>query len=97
MCLEASTHIIRGVRTGNTSGALLHFKMLSDFSESIALEASRKEHWDGAGQYAAYWKVIQNCPDLNPMCSESEKYENSLQLIKLGLIRCGDYLSHPGV
>ncbi|MDO6746272.1 glycosyltransferase family 2 protein [Gilvimarinus sp. 1_MG-2023] len=97
MHLEASTHIVRGIRHGSSSGALLHFKMLSDFSESIAVEASRKEHWDQAGQYAAYWDVMKNCPDLSPMHSESEKYESSMQLVKLGLIRSGELLSQAGV
>ncbi|MDO3383258.1 glycosyltransferase family 2 protein [Gilvimarinus algae] len=96
MRLEASTHIVQGARPGSTSGALLHFKMLSDFSESVALEASRKEHWDDAGQYAVYSSVVKACPDLNPMCSLSERYENSMQLVELGLMRYRKQLSHLG-
>lgn len=87
MSLEASTHVIRGVRPGCLSGVLLHFKMLPDFVEAVSLEAKRKEHWENAGQYVAYRDILYLDSGLDPMYSGSESYKNSRQLVELGLMR----------
>lgn len=82
----ASTHILNGTRLADISGALLHFKLFSDFYDYSRIEALRNEHWDNAVQYKSYWEILNENTELTPLFHGSTKYENSSQLIKLGLI-----------
>jgi len=85
---EASTHRISGnIVLAEANCLLLHFKLFADFFESAAMEAMRKEHWDGAGQYAAYSNVLQDFPDLSAHFFGSLRYESSEQLMAIGLLR----------
>ena len=85
---EASTHRVGGgIALSDASCVLLHFKLFSDFVESVAQEAMRKEHWDSAAQYAAYAEVLCEQPDLSAGFPGSMSYEDSRQLIALGLMR----------
>lgn len=84
---EASTHYIRNVRMSLMTGILLHFKLFSDFYKYAEDESERKEHWDNASQYASYWDVLRKIPDLTALYAGSVCYENSLQLVKLGMMR----------
>ena len=49
-----STHSLTHVTTSKISGALLHFKFLSDFHDRVEAEVARGEHYDGAREYRAY-------------------------------------------
>jgi len=82
----ASTHQLEGaVFSLRLTGALLHFKLFSDFCERAILEAERGEHWESAGQYSVYSEVILAQPDLNPWYEGSIRYDDSAQLSALGL------------
>ena len=85
---EASTHVIRGVNVAPVTGVLQHFKFFSDFCATVARESERKEHWDGAAQYSAYWEVLKKDAHLTAMYENSLSYENSVQLVELGLLKC---------
>lgn len=82
---KLSTHIIADVRPSPVTGALQHFKFFSDFYDLAKRESERKEHWDGAAQYASYWDVLKEYPDLSGFCENSVFYESSQQLVDLGL------------
>lgn len=82
----ASTHLIEGVSLAPITGVLLHFKLFSDFVDRSALEVGRGEHWDGAAQYEAYARRLAREPALNPMYAGSVRYQDSRQLIGLGLM-----------
>ena len=71
----------------NLTGTLLHFKFFSDFVERAALEAGRAEHFEGAAQYRCYHEVLANEPALGLWYPGSVRYDNSRQLVELGLIR----------
>ena len=86
LAFKASTHDIDGVTLAKTTGVLLHFKLFDDFYENVKQEALRGEHWENAAEYKAYWHKISQDPDVDPMYSGSVKYENSAQLVELGLI-----------
>ncbi len=82
----ASTHLIEGIRLAPTTGILLHFKLFSDFVERTMIEVERGEHWDGAAQYSVYAEVLAAEPALDPMYPGSVRFQNSRQLVKMGLM-----------
>ena len=85
---EASTHRISDVRLlPSVTGVLLHFKFFADLFANAKKETARKEHWDSAAQYAAYWHVLSENPDLSAFFEDSVQYQNSMQLVELGLLR----------
>ncbi len=74
--------------TAEAAGCLLHFKFLSGFVSQAASEARRKEHWNGAVQYARYDAVLGQRPDLtlyDPALSV--RFQDSRQLQELGMLR----------
>ncbi len=83
----ASTHDVSGVRLARTTGALLHFKLFSDFVEKVRAEVVRGEHWDDAAQYRSYLAGIDQLPTLTAHHDGSVRYVDSAQLERLGLIR----------
>jgi hypothetical protein len=84
--LEASTHILKNAQFSKFTGVLLHFKFFSDFYHLAKKESEREQHWDNGAQYKAYWKIIEQQPNLDPFYEGSIKYRNSDQLIDLGLM-----------
>jgi len=86
---EASTHVMVGREISPVSGALLHFKLFSDLFRQAEDESSRAEHWDSAEQYRVYWKFLQGNPDLTAFHDGATRYENSAQLVRLGLMLDG--------
>jgi hypothetical protein len=87
---KLSTHIISDVTLSHVTGALQHFKFFSDFYELAKRESERKEHWDAGAQYTAYWDTLKNIPDLSGYYEDSVRYENSQQLVQLGLVQVTD-------
>jgi hypothetical protein len=70
------------------TGCLLHFKYLSSFITLAGEEATRKEHWNGALQYAQYARVLKDHPDLTLFSDQiSVRYRDSRQLLELGIIQ----------
>jgi hypothetical protein len=51
------------------------------------IEAIRKEHWDGASEYAHYLAKLKANPSLSFQYPGSVEYEGSGQLIRLGSLR----------
>ena len=83
---EASTHIISNVCLASLTGVLLHFKLFSDFYSNTKQEVERKEHWDNAAQYASYYNVLYDNPQLTAMYNGSICYEDSMQLVRLSML-----------
>ena len=70
------------------TGCLLHFKYFSSFVNSAREETARKEHWNGAIQYAQYERAVQKNPDLILFSEKhSIRFHDSRQLIELGIMR----------
>lgn len=84
---EASTHIINNITLSSLTGVVQHFKFFSDFYTSAELESKRQEHWDAAAQYNSYWDVMRNNQSLSAIHKGSVRYENSSQLVTMGLMR----------
>lgn len=71
------------------SGCLLHAKFLSTFSEKVAEELQRKQHFAASQEYLAYAASDPGQTDL--WCKWSEKYINWRQLEILGLMSKGNW------
>lgn len=70
------------------SGCLLHFKFLSTFRGYVASEIERKEHADDALQYQAYAQTLSRNQSLKFYDHRhSVKFQDSAQLVKLGIMR----------
>ena len=87
MRFHYSTHSLTHVTTSKVSGALLHFKFLSDFHDRVEAEVARGEHYDGAREYRAYRDLMRRQGAVNFMTPKSMRYQDSTQLVKLGLMR----------
>jgi hypothetical protein len=79
-------HATTPIRLSEITGVLLHFKFLEDFFARVNIEAIRKEHWDGASEYARYLAKLKANPSLSFHYPGSVEYEGSEQLIRLGLL-----------
>jgi hypothetical protein len=71
------------------SGALLHAKFLSTFTEKAEEELQRKQHFAASHEYRAYATRLAEGPDL--WGKWSEKYINWRQLEILGLMSKGNW------
>lgn len=68
------------------TGALLHFKFIDTFVRRAQEESIRKEHWNEASEYAGYVRRFAAEPGLCLMGPRSVRYEDSEQLVRLGLM-----------
>ncbi len=66
---------------------LLHFKYLSDLPEKAAVEASRKQYAQGGRRYTALKGLFDRDASLSLACALSERFEDTAQLVRLGLVR----------
>jgi hypothetical protein len=87
LAYTASTHVLDSIRLSGLTSVLLHFKFFSDFVERTTEEVRRGEHWQNAGQYAMYARVLRAQPALRLMYAGSVRYEHSRQLVALSLMR----------
>jgi hypothetical protein len=82
-----NNHATTPIKLSDVTGVLLHFKFLPDFHVRVTKEVKRKEHWDGASEYARYWAKLKKNPRLSFHYAGSVEYDGSEQLIRLGLLR----------
>jgi glycosyltransferase involved in cell wall biosynthesis len=80
-------HTTTPIKLSDITGVLLHFKFLEDFFARVHAESNRKEHWDGASEYARYLATLKDNPSLSFHYAGSVEYEGSEQLIRLSLLR----------
>jgi glycosyltransferase involved in cell wall biosynthesis len=83
----ANPHATTPIKLSDVTGVLLHFKFLEDFSARVNIEVGRKEHWQGANEYRRYLTKLRHEPGLSFHYDGSAAYENSEQLVRLGLMR----------
>jgi len=84
-----STHTLTAVKVSAMLGGLLHFKFLSDFHDRVVTEVERYEHYDGAREYRAYLDLFRQQGAVNFFGEESVRFEESMQLVRRGLLRTG--------
>jgi len=71
----------------HVSGALLHTKFLPNVVGKSVEEIERKQHFQNSDLYQDYYQALATGPDL--WTETAIKYENSRQLVELGLISAG--------
>ncbi len=81
-------------RLAAETGTLLHFKYFASFIRYAEGEVARKEHWNGGIQYANYQAKLKQRGDLVLFDPEhSIRFQNSQQLVELGIMTCEDIRS----
>jgi glycosyltransferase involved in cell wall biosynthesis len=85
--LSVGTHSIEGARISKMRGALLHFKYLQDFAVNVRREITREQYWHNASEYKIYGAVMDESSNFEIWYPGSEKFENSAQLVRLGIMR----------
>ncbi len=86
----SSTHIMTPIRLSAVTSALLHYKYFADFLDKAIIEATRGAYEGGGRQYNRYAHITarRDTGGGNIFFYEgSVKYEDSLGLIKQGLIQ----------
>lgn len=92
----SSTHVVRPnylndvCRVNYVTGALLHFKFISQLQEKVEEERHAKQHWDDSFEYRKYDEVLQQKTNLYDD-KVSKKYESWETLVDLGLINMGGW------
>jgi hypothetical protein len=80
-------HWVSPKAVASETGVLLHFKFLHDFHARAVAEAARGEYYDGASEYRQYADTLAVKPDLSLMYEQSQRFEGSDQLVRLGLMQ----------
>ena len=68
-------------------GAVLHFKFTSDLHEKCQEEICRRQHWNSEAKYGGFFRKMMEDPDLTLTHEGSTRYENSEQLVCLGIMK----------
>lgn len=87
MFFSAGTHFAEGISPSKLQGALLHFKFLNDFPDVAIREAKREQYWKAAIEYKAYAAKLRRNPVINFYYNNSIRFDNSAQLVGLGIIK----------
>lgn len=72
-------------KLANVTGALLHYKYLSDFHARAIEEVERQQHFANAREYKKYLAKLELNPDLSFHYGGSVRYEKTSDLVKAGL------------
>ena len=81
-----SAHALTPTPLAKTTGALLHFKFLSDFAQRVEKEVARGEHFGGAVEYRAYAEILARDGDLVFWNARSRRWTGADDLVALGLM-----------
>lgn len=82
----SSTHEVSPLKIADISGVLLHFKFLQDFHKRAMEEVQRKEHYNGASEYALYLDILEENPDISFHNQDSVKFAGSEELVSRKLM-----------
>jgi len=84
--LRLGLHTIEGAKVSSRQAAVLHFKYLQDFHEKVVRESARNAYWNGASEYKAYAKTLEENPDFTLWHPDALRYESWRSLADAGLI-----------
>lgn len=85
--LSEGMHTLNGGNFADLKCAMFHTKFMYDFIERAYIESEREVHFCDGLEYKIYAHQLSINSTLNLYNKESIKYENSLQLIKLDLMK----------
>ena len=73
-------------RESQHRGAVLHFKFTSDLYERCEEILQRLQHFKSEEKYGGFYRAMVENPDMNLMHSGSVHFDNSTQLVDLGIM-----------
>lgn len=73
------------------TGALLHFKLMSDYAERAEMAIRRLSHADGSRAYRASLPALHSAPAMSAVWSGSRRYRDSGTLVEAGLMSAIDW------
>ena len=91
--LTQGMHAINNARIADIQGVVFHTKFLYDFIEEAVEEAKREEHFGNAVMYKIFDQKIKMAKNLTLHCKDAVKFQDSLQLIRLGLMKSSETFS----
>ena len=71
------------------TGALLHFKFISEIKEKALYAIKNNNHYNGSAEYKTYLAELDANEKLSLMNEKSKKYENWKSLVESGLMKTG--------
>ncbi|MGD9210371.1 MAG: glycosyltransferase family 2 protein [Desulfobacteraceae bacterium] len=86
----AGMHAIDGAVIADIRGAVLHFKYLQDFVNRTIEESQRGQHAGGAALYKPMAEGLKNNTITGLYHPESVKYEDTAQLVALGMLQASN-------
>ena len=84
-CVSAHRQLAHGAKPG-PSGALLHFKFMSDFSDKISFAIESEEYWNESSEYKTYKVGIENDATRALFYHGSRRYNGPHSLIAAKLM-----------
>jgi hypothetical protein len=87
LAFASAGHSLAGARFSSASAALLHFKFLGDFERRAKLAIANGAYENDGADYKRYISGLGQEGGVDFTCELTERYENSEQLLRLGLIR----------
>ena len=85
--LSQGMHAINGATLSEVQGVVFHTKFLSDFITEVEEECQREQHYGNAFYYKIFHQKLKETPDIQFYYEGSVKFENSQQLVELGLMK----------
>ncbi|UTO06188.1 glycosyltransferase family 2 protein [Moraxella sp. FZLJ2107] len=82
----ASNHLITSAKVADITSCLLHLKLVGDFEKKAKANIERKEHSGGGDAYKEYIRLSVETGKFTDV-EGTTKYDNSQQLVELGLIK----------
>jgi len=82
-----TNHRVNRMPLATTTGALLHFKYLQDFSNRMIAAITHGQHYHGSSEYQYYGALLQKNPNITFMYEGSTRYHSSADLLAAGLMR----------
>ncbi|MDX8341769.1 glycosyltransferase family 2 protein [Draconibacterium sp. IB214405] len=80
-------HSVNGAQIADITGVVFHTKYMQDFIKRVMIESQREVHFGNAMEYKIYNKACLSENDITLCFKDSVRFENSRQLIKLGIMR----------
>lgn len=85
--LTEGMHAINGANLADITGVVFHSKYFQDFIERVMIESQREVHFGNALEYKIYKQACLVENDITLHCKNSVRYQNSKQLVKLGMMK----------
>lgn len=88
----ASTHELNPVKLSKITGVLAHFKFFSDFDQKVKAAVKSGQYAFGSSEYKRYAQRMDSIGNL--MYEGSLAYQDSLQLLEIGLVQTSENYEH---